>query len=191
MNNPYLKDSEPVEIIVIADRSGSMQSIKDDAIGGFNTFLQEQQKVEGEANLTLVLFDDQYEVPIESKPINEVAQLNEDTFVPRGMTALNDAIGKTIAKLREKNPKKAIVCIITDGMENCSREYTNAGSIKKLMEEVKDKGWEVIYLAANQDAFAEGGMRGIANNKNFTADSVGVRSAYSDASLNTTSYRNS
>ena len=98
-----MKDKkEPVEILVIADRSGSMASIRQDAIGGFNTFLKEQKSVKGKANFTLVLFDDQYEVPIESVDIKKVDELTEETFVPRGMTAMNDAIGKSLSQLFAK-----------------------------------------------------------------------------------------
>lgn len=181
--------TQPVEIVVIADRSGSMSSIKDDAIGGFNQFLKEQQELGDYVNLTLVLFDGQYEVPIKAEKITEVTELNSNTYVPRGMTALNDAIGKTLSMLNKSNPEKAIVCILTDGMENCSSEYTT-DKIKSQIEEIKGRGWEVIYLAANQDAFSEGGARGISTTKNFAATGVGVRSAYDSASTLTTNYRN-
>jgi len=189
MTKKYVKSSqEPVEILVVADRSGSMASIKEDAIGGFNTFLKEQQQVEGEANLTLVLFDDQYEVPVTSTPVGDVLPLTESTYVPRGMTALNDAIGKAVNTLKEKNPTHAIICILTDGMENASKEYTNA-SVKDLMKEAEKKDWEVVYLAANQDAFKEGVMRGITNNINFAATSKGISDAYTNMSVTASTYR--
>lgn len=178
------------EIVVIADRSGSMWSIAEDAIGGFNAFLEEQKKLGDDANLTLVLFDDQYEVPVKAEKITSVEPLNERTYVPRGSTAMNDAIGKTIALLKEANPEKAIVCILTDGMENSSKEYTTQ-QIKELVEEVEGKGWQIVYLAANQDAFQEGGARGISTNINYDATKLGVRSAYDQVSAVTTSYRNS
>jgi len=141
-----------------------------------------------DANLTLVLFDDKYEIPIKAQKITEVAEIDESTFVPRGMTALNDAIGKTMALLNESMPEKAIVCILTDGMENASREY-NTSQIKGLMKEAEGRGWQVVYLAANQDAFSEGGLRGISSTVNYAATAMGVRSAYSDVSAQTTAYR--
>jgi Mg-chelatase subunit ChlD len=185
------KNQEPVEILVIADRSGSMSSIKSDAIGGFNTFLEEQQKLDGDANLTLVLFDDRYEIPVDSTPIEDVLPLTEETFVPRGMTAMNDAIGKALNTLISKNPKNTIVCVITDGMENASREYT-AKSVRELIDDCsKERNWEFVYLAANQDAFAEGSIRGFVNNINYTADSKGINDAYTSMSLSASTYRNS
>jgi uncharacterized protein with von Willebrand factor type A (vWA) domain len=185
---PYLIEDETVEILVIADRSGSMGAIKDDAIGGFNTFLEEQQKLDGNANMTLVLFDDQYEVPFESKNLQDVKPLTESTFVPRGMTAMNDAIGKAVHSLIGRNPERAIICILTDGMENASHEYTTA-QIKDLMKDVEKKKWEVVYLAANQDAFAEGGARGISNNISYDATKMGIRTAYDSMNTTATTYR--
>jgi Mg-chelatase subunit ChlD len=184
---PYLID-DTVEILVIADRSGSMSAIKDDAIGGFNSFLEEQQRIDGDAAMTLVLFDDRYEVPVESQDLQKVKPLTESTFVPRGMTAMNDAIGRAVNDLISRNPEKAIICILTDGMENASKEFTTP-QIKELMKTVESKGWEVVYLAANQDAFSEGSIRGITNNINFAATSKGIRDAYATMNTTATTYR--
>jgi len=180
-------ENDAVEILIIADRSGSMSSIESDAVGGFNTFLTEQKAVEGDANLTLVLFDDQYEVKLNSVPLAEVQPLK--TIGPRGMTAMNDAIGKAISTLMQKNPEKAIICIITDGMENASKEYNNY-QIKEMIQKAEgEKGWQIVYLAANQDAFEEGASRGISNNINFRATADGVSAAYVDMSQTVASYR--
>lgn len=180
--------NEAVEILVIADRSGSMDLIRDDAIGGFNTFIENQKDVEGDANLTLVLFNDNYDVVLESENIHKVEPLDETTFVPMSMTAMNDAIGKAVASLKEKNPTKAIVCILTDGADNCSCEYSNE-QIKKLMEEIKGKGWEVVFLAANIDAFSAGATRGITTTVSYSATGGGIRGAYDSVSSLTSSYR--
>ncbi|MBC8139134.1 MAG: VWA domain-containing protein, partial [Fibrella sp.] len=83
-------------ITLVLDRSGSMESMRGDAIGGFNTFLKDQQAAPGAATLTLVQFDDRYEKPYEFAPIASVAPLSERTFVPRGSTALLDAVGQAI-----------------------------------------------------------------------------------------------
>ena len=184
------KPATPVEVVVIADRSGSMAIIASDAIGGFNTFLKEQQSVKGEANLTLVLFDDQYEVPVNGVPIKDVQPLTAQTYIPRGSTSLNDAIGKAIAGLEAKAPEKAIVCILTDGQENTSKEYTSA-QCKAKITAAEARGWQIVYLAANQDAFAVGANYGVlaANTANFAATGVGVRGAMQNASLSSTNYR--
>lgn len=186
----YIKEDRPVEIFVIADRSGSMESIRDDAIGGFNSFLEEQQKLDGKANLTLVLFDDKYEVPVKSVDIQKVKPLTRETFVPRGMTAMNDAIGKAIAELSEIAPEKAVVCIITDGAENSSKEFTNQ-QVKDKIKEIEAKGWQVVFLAANIDAFSAGGSLGInsATTFGFAANAQGVHNAYATMSASTRAYR--
>ena len=188
--NAYVKEDQPVEIFVIADRSGSMESIRDDAIGGFNSFLEEQRKVDGKANLTLVLFDDRYEVPVKSVDIHKVKPLTRETFVPRGMTAMNDAIGKAVAELSEIAPEKAIVCIITDGAENSSKEFTNQ-QVKDKIKEVEAKGWQVVFLAANIDAFSAGDSLGInsATTFGFAATAKGVQNAYATMSASTRNYR--
>lgn len=186
----YIKEDRPVEIFVIADRSGSMESIRDDAIGGFNSFLEEQQKLDGKANLTLVLFDDKYEVPVKSVDIQKVKPLTRETFVPRGMTAMNDAIGKAIVELSEIAPDKAVVCIITDGAENSSKEFSNQ-QVKDKIKEVEAKGWQVVFLAANIDAFSAGGSLGInsATTFGFAANAQGVHNAYATMSASTRAYR--
>jgi hypothetical protein len=193
--NPFLKPeaqpAQPVEIVMILDRSGSMGSLRDDAIGGFNTFLAEQQALPGEANVTLVLFDDHYETPVVRQPVRNVEQLSHLTYVPRGMTALYDAIGRTISNLNGIKPTKAIVCILTDGAENASKQYTQA-QVRELITGCEVRGWEVVYLGANQDSFGVGRTLGVkvGNTANFAATGVGLRSAYSATSNATASYRN-
>lgn len=184
------KKKQVVEILVVADRSGSMGAIRDDAIGGFNTFLEEQKAVKGKANLTLVLFDDQYEVPVKSVDIKKVEPLTHETFVPRGMTAMNDAIGKALSELESNAPDKAIVCIITDGAENSSREYTSE-QVKQKIKNAEERGWQVVFLAANIDAFAAGSVLGINMNStfSFSANSQGVHDAYATMSASTRNYR--
>lgn len=126
------KGMDVTEIICVIDRSGSMESIRSDAIGGFNRFLADQQEPEDPARLTMVLFDDQYDVAYNGMDIHNVPPLTTRTFVPRGMTALLDAIGKTLntvsARLAEipaeDRPEKIIVAILTDGHENASREFS-------------------------------------------------------------------
>ena len=190
MYNPFsFKKNDAVEILVIADRSGSMQSIEKDAVGGFNAFLKEQKSIEGEARLSLVLFDDQYEMKLDSVPLAEVTEI--ESLGPRGMTAMNDAIGRAMNSLFEKDPEKAIICILTDGQENASREYNNSQIKEMIQKAEKEKGWQVIYLAANQDGFSEGASRGISKSNifNYNADANGINDAYKDLSFCVRSYR--
>lgn len=190
-------------IVVILDRSGSMGTIKDDAIGGFNTFVEEQKKLGGNASLTLVQFDDKYDLVYDDIPLDEVPLLDNNTFVPRGMTALYDAIGKTINKISNRitNPcpacnkygstENVVVAILTDGMENYSREF-NQHNINEMISHQRDHhNWNFIFLAANQDAFATGTKIGIRINDTFSwcATGMGTRSAYQDMSKSVACYR--
>lgn len=187
------------EIICVIDRSGSMQAIVNDAIGGFNIFLEKQKKLPGEANLTFIQFDTEYETIHENKPLQDVPALNNDTYLPRGMTALLDAIGKTIddtgRRLKnmpeESRPEKVIIAILTDGEENSSRKYS-LNKVKEMVTTQKDNyNWEFIYLGANQDSFAEAAKIGIDVNDsfNFAATGKGVRDAYGSMSNTVASYR--
>ena len=165
------------EIVCILDRSGSMESIKHDAIGAFNSFLNGQKKLPSEAYLTLVLFDNEYELLYDSMPLDDVPELTELTFVPRGMTALLDATGRTINTVKKKTKdKNVIVCILTDGEENSSHEYKHADIIKLINKRKEKHHWEFIFLAANQDAIQAGNSLGINANRsvNFSADKASV-----------------
>lgn len=186
------------EIILIIDKSGSMGSVKDDAIGGYNEFIKKQKEDKDcETQITTVLFDTDFNTIYENTDVKDVELLTEQTYVPSGCTALLDAVGQSIDDVGkrlantsdENRPEKVIVCILTDGKENSSCKY-NRDKIKEMIEHQKDKyKWEFIFLGANQDAFAEAGSIGIArgDTQNYVSDSIGTRQAFacmSDASLN-------
>jgi uncharacterized protein YegL len=187
------------EIICILDRSGSMSSIRNDAIGGFNTFLESQKAVPGEARLTLVLFDDQYDVVHRAAPLKQVPGLDEATFVPRGTTALLDAIGRTVDDVGRRlaaipeadRPGKVIVAILTDGMENSSRRYTRDRVFDMIRHQQDVYSWEFIFLAANQDAIATAAGIGIdAHDASpFVADGEGTLAAFNLMSSETSKKR--
>lgn len=184
-----------VEIICVTDRSGSMNSIKDDVIGGYNAFLADQKTVPGEARMTYTQFDDKYEIVYQARPLDIAPPLTADVFVPRGSTALMDAIGRTISEqgariAAEGWADKVIVCIITDGGENASREFTRE-QIKTLIGEKQAAGWAFVFLAANQDAFAVGAGYGIsgATTQNYVASAAGTAQAYASTSEMTRSLR--
>lgn len=186
--------SDKVEIVAIVDRSGSMGAIRDDAIGAFNTFIDEQANAGiGEANLTVALFDDRYEIMQEGKQITEAVKFDEKNYVPRGMTALLDAIGRTVNTLVDRKANGevdgAIIAILTDGQENASREYSQP-QIKELIERCeKEYGWTFVYLAANQDAMSVANDYGMLNAVNFDATGAGVRAAASTMANYSTTYR--
>ena len=129
--------------VFLLDRSGSMETCREDTITGFNSFVESQKQFGG--TMTLCLFDDKFETVYDKTPIDEVPVLTEDTFVPRGGTALLDAMGQV---LKMNLSDDAMVIILTDGEENSSRTYTSA-HVKDLVDL---KPWKFVYLGANQDA---------------------------------------
>lgn len=162
-------------IVCILDRSGSMESIVDDAIGGFNGFLKKQKKQDEDATMTVALFDDRYELLYNNVDLNKVKKITRDVWSPRGLTALNDAIGKTINDVgseinkqkKSKRPDKILVAIVTDGWENASKEYTGS-DIKKLIKKKEKDDWQFVYLAADQDAFKVGTSFGVKGGNTFS-----------------------
>ena len=154
------------DITLVVDRSGSMQEIRQDAEGGVNAFIAQQAKEPGEALLTLVQFDTEYEFLHKGTPISQVPEYQ---LVPRGMTALLDAVGRAInetgerlAKMDEADrPGLVVFVVMTDGQENSSKEFSKA-RIKEMIEHQQDTyHWHFTFLGANQDAFAEAGAIGI------------------------------
>lgn len=188
------------ELVFIIDRSGSMDGLESDTIGGFNSMLKEQQALEGEAFVTTVLFDNEYKLLHDRIDIRAVAPLTEKDYTVRGTTALLDAVGKTINKIRavqkhmieDYRAEKVLFVIITDGHENASREYS-AKRIKEKIEHQKKKyGWEFIFFGANMDAVAEAEKIGIsaARAQNYCANETGTRTAYTAMSGLAAAYRN-
>ena len=158
--------SDLADITLVVDRSGSMESIKSDAEGGINTFIAEQRKEPGQAFLTLVQFDTEYDFVHRGVPIDQVPRFQ---LVPRGSTALLDAMGRAINETGERlsrmneedRPGLVIFVVVTDGEENSSKEFTKA-KIKEMVERQQNVyKWHFNFLAANQDAFAEAGGLGI------------------------------
>jgi len=178
------------EVVVILDRSGSMQGMTNDTIGGFNQFLSEQKKLEGQAFLTLILFDDKYEVVYNSVNIHAVPELTKGTYFTRGNTALWDAVGKSVSTFSPKANSKVIFAITTDGEENSSHEY-KAVDVKKLVSEKQEEGWQFLFVGANIDSFAVGGGMGmkLGNTSNYTQTSRGTQSVYTALNLAVTDYR--
>jgi hypothetical protein len=147
------------EIIFVLDRSGSMSGLESDTIGGYNGFLEKQKKLKGDVLITTVLFDDKYEMLYNGVAI-EKATINNEQYFVRGMTALLDAVGKTILDVgtrlshtaKDERPEKVIFIITTDGMENASREFSHA-KVKELITHQQEKySWEFLFFGANIDS---------------------------------------
>lgn len=195
-----LKGKDSAHLILILDRSGSMSSIKDATIEGFNQFISDQKKVPLPATISLYQFDDIYEAVYENIDLKDVGYLNDDIYQPRNTTALFDAIGKTINSYLihydslsvNKRPKKVLFCIITDGYENASREFKSKKTVKALMDSVKKKyKWEFSFVGAGIDAYTEAEGFGIARGQTMmvNASLKGMSHLYSSHSTATSSYR--
>ncbi len=189
------------EILFVLDRSGSMARLREDAIGGFNTFLKDQKEQEGEANMSLVLFDHEYILVHDRVPVADIEGLDDNTYVPRGRTALLDAIGRTVNEVGTKlsaideaeRPGKVICVILTDGLENASQEFSR-DSIKTMIEQqAENYNWEFMYLGADAGAFAEASSIGVrsSNTAHVRPGSEGLRHSYQAVSRAVSSYRTS
>jgi Mg-chelatase subunit ChlD len=177
------RSEKATDVTIVLDRSGSMEAIRSDVVGAFNAFVHDQQQLPGECRLTLVQFDDEYEVVFRVRAIADVPDLTHDSFVPRGSTALLDAIGRTIRELDKRladagapdGAARVLVAILTDGLENASTDFKR-DDVFRMIKERTDRGWAFLFLAANQDAIMEGGLIGIgaAQSLNFMATATGV-----------------
>lgn len=179
-----------VEILAIVDKSGSMNGLRDEVVGGLNGFIAEQQKLPGHANLTVVMYDDQYEVPVDSVALKDVKPFTLEDYVPRGMTATYDAVGKALSKLEALNPEKAIIMINTDGGENASKEYSQH-SVAAKVKAAEARGWEVVFMAQNIDARAASTALGVTRGmtKGLAAGAAGIHEGYATMNLCASSYR--
>lgn len=189
---------DATHITVLLDRSGSMESVKDETISGYNAFVKEQKEAGDNASLTLVQFDSVgVDTLQEFTPIKSVPNLNGDTFQPRGMTPLLDALGETIestgrslSAIPEANrPDKVVFVIITDGQENASHRFSK-GRIKEMIDHQSSVyKWQFVYLGANQDAFSEAGDIGIAAAAAANYVGAATADAFAVASANVGGYR--
>lgn len=195
MTNPTL-----THIAVIADRSGSMWNLADDMNGGLKEFLREQDKLPGTLKVDVTTFDSVVETPYYDA---DVSQVKFPVIVPRGSTALYDAIGQTVVALGERlaarhedeRPGKVLVVVVTDGQENASQEYVGqqgADRIKELVERQQDEyQWGFVFLGANIDSFAVGGGLGFRTDSvlDYAATPEGTTSMLRSVSVAASAYR--
>ena len=183
-----LTASEPVQLICILDRSGSMQKLTNDVIGGYNSFLAQQRQESGKAEVTTVLFDNRYEIVAKAVDLQKAPDLTPKTYFARGTTALLDAIGRTVmdtvSRLEEDgicpSKRRVLFMIMTDGLENDSREYDKA-TVKALIETTTNEyHWNYIFMGANIDSVAEAGALGIRADHamNYAHDAQGVHESF-------------
>lgn len=180
-------------IAVVLDRSGSMETIRGDTVGGFNSFLEEQKKVPGNCLFTMAQFDTEYELLCHNVPLEDAKPLTRETFVPRGGTALLDAMGRTLNTLEQdlseldktgRRPQKIYFVVITDGAENQSHEFSRDQVFKMIADRRQNAAWEFIFIAANQDAIQSGAGYGFAAGSSMSYNDSGTRGCYGSVSSN-------
>ena len=176
------------ELVFILDRSGSMRGLEADTVGGINSLVEKQKKEEGEALISVVLFDDQQEVLYDRAALNTIEPMTDQQYYVRGCTALLDAVGGAIHHIgnvhkyarEEDRPAKTLFVITTDGMENASRHYTYE-KVKQMVERRKAKyGWEFLFIGANIDAVETASGFGIdaSHAANYRNDARGIKHMY-------------
>ena len=180
-----------LELVIIIDKSGSMDSLVSDVIGGYNSLIKEQKEA-GETKVTTIFFNDKVKVIHNNVDIKDIKQLDNRTYRPGGSTALLDAIGDAICLIKERHaklsedelPSKTLFSIMTDGYENSSREYSYP-KIRSMIELQKECGWEFIFQAANIDVEREVDRLGIDIDDAipFAATPTGVRDVMEKCSL--------
>ena len=188
-------------IYFLLDRTGSMEPMATDVIGGFNEFIREQQADGSDARMTLVQFDSQapFEVLVDGAAIAKIRPLTSATFQPRGSTPLLDATAKLILHAaarvtrREaagKKPEQVLVVTFTDGAENASEHFTTA-DVMEMVEGKKAAGWTFAFLGAGLDAYEGGRGFGYADGsaRQFAPDGAGAQTAFAMLSESTRSYR--
>ncbi len=172
------------ELVMILDRSGSMSGLEEDTIGGFNSMIEKQKKEEGEAYVSVVLFDDVQEVPYDRVDLRSIRPMTGEQYFVRGSTALLDAVGRAIRHIgnihkyaREEDvPEKTIFVITTDGLENASREFSYRRVRDMIKRQHERYNWEFIFLGANMDAVAEAARFGISASRaaRYACDAAGT-----------------
>ena len=176
------------EMVFILDKSGSMHGLEKDTIGGFNSMIDKQRRVDGTCLVSCVPFDNTSEVIYDREDIGSIKPMTEDDYVPGGCTALIDALGGAIKHIGnihkyirdEDVPEKTIFVIITDGMENASHKYSSDKVRKMMKKKEKESEWEFLYLAANIDAVKTGADIGFRRERsvNYKASSAGTSHLY-------------
>ncbi len=194
-------DEDRTKLWFLLDRSGSMQRLAEDVIGGFNRFVAEQATKPGKARMTVVQFDgtDPFEVIYDATTVAEIPALTNATYWARGVTPLYDAIGSLIERADQRIADRAkankpiedqLVLVFTDGLENASRRYDRA-KVFDLIRERQDSNWTFVFMGSNQDSYQEGHKIGLVdgNIQDYDSDPMSVNMAFASMSRSTGEFR--
>jgi hypothetical protein len=188
------------DILMVLDKSGSMAPLTDDVIGGFNTFIAEQQRVPGIAHVSVWMFDTNRHPALHRRtPLSEVRPLDRDAYSADGSTSLYDAVGQSVdeagrwfAELPDgERPEQVVMVVQTDGHENTSRQFSAAQVREKIERQQHEWGWKFIFMGADQDAWDTGGALGIGTSFSYDNSGIGTRSVYRAASESVRGVRSS
>ena len=191
-------NKELTELVFILDRSGSMNGLEKDTIGGFNSMIDKQRKEEGDCLVSVVLFNQRSDVLYDRISLKEVPKMEDKDYIASGCTALIDALGGAIKHIRsvhkyireEDVPARTVFVITTDGLENASHRYSS-DQVKRMVAEQKEKGWEFLFLGANIDAVETAKMYGIDRDRavKYVNDDVGHLKNFSVLSKTISGFR--
>lgn len=188
------------ELVFILDKSGSMEGLEDDTIGGFNSMIEKQRSLDGECFVSTILFDNESTVLHDRIDLSNVPKMTKKDYVVGGCTALVDALADAINHIGNIHkyarptdvPERTMFIITTDGEENASHRYTS-DKLKSMIDRQKNQyGWEFLFIGANIDAVETAKSIGISPERavNYNADSVGTKILYSAVAKAITCIRN-
>lgn len=165
-----MTEKKLTEMVFVIDRSGSMSGLESDTIGGFNSTIDKQKREEGDAIVSTVLFNNEVKVVHDRVDLKKIERMTEEDYYVNGCTALLDAVGGTIERIKHEQakdkdiaPDATLFVIITDGLENASREFSYR-KVREMIEKQKEAGWDFLFLGANIDVAAEAEKIGISRN---------------------------
>lgn len=201
-NNHSVVSGETL-VVLLLDASGSMLSVWDQTIEAVNTYLEQLRQDDTPARVTLNVFDSEGGWGSDSRtrcktvfadvPLQETPEITKEHYQPHGGTPLYDSIGITVSQIddalaRAETPPNVVFAIMTDGINNASKEHSQA-SIETLLNMKQETGWTVTYLGANQDAWVVGQSLGIAAGNTKSYDTANIGATMSGLALATNTYR--
>lgn len=199
LQNKKKKKHKITQVIFIIDESGSMFTVKNETITGINEQIQAlKQDTSIDTRVTFVTFNYDVKFRYENIPISDINEITEKDYEPMGLTALNDAIVDAVSKEKAREYESAdvsrLIVIVTDGLENASKEYSKlndgCNKVADILKDVQAEGWTISYLGANQDLTEVKKSYGLktSNIASYTSNSGGTKNAFTSTKNSLTAY---